>query len=70
MVVTPVRIPVTTPVIGLTVATSVLPLVQVPPVAIFDNVIVLDKHTTAGPIIGPNALMVITEPVVQPEPNV
>jgi hypothetical protein len=47
----PAATPITTPVPEPTVATPVLPLLQVPPLALLLNVVVLPMHTDAVPVI-------------------
>ena len=51
MIVVPGDTPVTTPVVEPTVATDVVPLVQVPPVVASANVIVEPAHTDVGPVM-------------------
>ncbi len=52
MVDVPPETPVTIPEIDPTVATEVLPLVQVPPVVAFDKVVVIPTQVVKVPVIG------------------
>ena len=45
--------PVTTPVVALTVATEVLVLLQVPPVPVLVNVVIEPVHTNVVPLMVP-----------------
>ena len=58
--VAPVAMPKTTPVVGLTEATAVLPEVQVPPVTVLVRVMVLPVHTVIGPLMVPAVAVVFT----------
>ena len=69
MVADPTVVPVTFPAAGVTVATSVLPLVQAPPVLASVKTIVDSRHTLAVPAIGTGIGLTVTV-VVLPADNV
>jgi hypothetical protein len=60
MLVAPVVMPKTTPVMLFTEATAVLPEVQVPPVTVLVRVMVLPVHTVVGPLMVPAVAVVFT----------
>ena len=72
MVVVPVLIPVTTPVLP-TLATEVLLLAQVPPVVVSVSVMAEPTHTVAGPLmipaVGAGSTVTLCTEVSVPQPN-
>lgn len=69
MFATPAVTPVTIPVPDTTVAIPVLLLLQLTPVEVVDNVIVLPTHTSVGPVIEAGSGLTVTIVVeVQPVP--
>ena len=61
--------PLTTPLVGFTVATLVVPLVHVPPETEFVNVVVPDWHKVAVPPIAAGAACTVTFIVATVEPQ-
>ena len=64
MVAVPALMPVTTPVAGLTEATALLLLLQLPPAVASLNVVVAPLHTVVVPVIAATAVPVVTVTVV------
>jgi hypothetical protein len=61
--------PVTIPVVGLTVPTAVLELLHVPPAVGFDNVVVDPRHAVGIPVIAPGDATTVTIAVSKHPPN-
>lgn len=60
----PAAIPVTTPVLELTVATDVLPLLHVPPLVALLNVVVNPTQVLAMPVLAPGPVLTVTTVVL------
>jgi hypothetical protein len=52
--------PVTTPVVGLTVPNNPAPVIHVPPEGLLDNVTSAPTHTEAGPVIAAGSGSTVT----------
>ena len=61
--------PVTIPVVGLTVPTAGLELLQVPPAVGFDRVVVEPRHAVGIPVIAPGDATTVTIAVSKQPPN-
>jgi hypothetical protein len=66
MTAVPAETPVTSPVLVFTVATAVLLLLHVPPVAVFERVVVPFEHKVVFPVIGARGLTVTVVVSEQP----
>jgi hypothetical protein len=69
IVVVPSDMPVTIPVVGLTVPTAVLELLHVPPAVGFDRVVVAPRHAVGIPVIAPGDATTVMIAVSKQPPN-
>ena len=69
MIVVPVDIPVTRPLLNPTVATEVVVLLQVPPGVASLNAVVAATQIVVAPVIGDSGLTVIVLETIQPVPS-